>query len=129
MIKWYDKKFINQLERHQRRSMIAACEFLLNYIKTSFGSGASGYIPYKRGKNVHWSSVPGEPPNVDTGILRNSIDYEIIKDRNGVFGRVGTNQRYGLWLEKGTDKMAARPYLKSAVSKNVGKLRKILTQK
>jgi HK97 gp10 family phage protein len=46
---------------------------------------------------------------VDTGRLRNSITHEQSED--GMKGRVGTNVEYGPYVEHGTRRMRARPYL------------------
>lgn len=54
-------------------------------------------------------SAPGEPPKTDTGRLVASIDIETDTDRLGA--AVGTGLRYGRYLEFGTRKMAARPWL------------------
>ena len=45
------------------------------------------------------------------GTLRNSIDHEV--EDNTVY--IGTNVEYAAYVEMGTSKMAARPYLQPAV--------------
>lgn len=64
----------------------------------------------KRTVNV---SNPGEPPNSDTGRLMQSIKVE----KDGLAYLVGTNLKYGAWLEFGTKDMAPRPWLSVAVRK------------
>lgn len=59
-------------------------------------------------------SRPGDPPNTDTGRLVQSIKFEI--NDGGMTARVGTNLKYGAYLEFGTTTMAARPWLQPAVS-------------
>jgi hypothetical protein len=39
---------------------------------------------------------------VDEGRLRSSIDHEVGRDRDGLFGRVGTNVSYALAVERGS---------------------------
>lgn len=46
-------------------------------------------------------SLPGEFPHADTGYLRNSIFWDV--NKNKMTGIVGTSVKYGLWLETGTD--------------------------
>lgn len=85
----------------------------------SDGRPEKRYNP-KRTVNV---SRPGDSPNTDTGRLVQSIKFDF-KD-GGVIGRVGTNLKYGKWLEFGTSKMDARPWLSTAVllvSKEVAKI-------
>lgn len=50
---------------------------------------------------------------VDTGELRDSLDMEVI----GTSARVGTNNDYAVYVEKGTSKMKAQPYLRPAAYK------------
>jgi len=55
---------------------------------------------------------------VRTGTLRDSITIETVeKDENEVVVRIGPQKKafYGLFLEYGTSKMAARPWLRPAV--------------
>lgn len=54
---------------------------------------------------------------VGTGRLRDSIDYELREDAQGVFGVVtyGPEAFYGLFQELGTEKMPAHPFLRPAV--------------
>lgn len=73
------------------------------------GTPATRYDPYRK-VNV---SDPGDPPNTDTGRLARSIKFEFEGD--GMIGRVGTNLKYGAYLEFGTKTMEARPWLEPAV--------------
>jgi hypothetical protein len=69
---------------------------------------------YKRGKNrVHVASAPGRPPAVDMGLLRNSIAMERLGP--GLV-RVGTNVEYADDLELGTETIAPRPYMRTALA-------------
>lgn len=70
---------------------------------------------------AHHPSMPGNPPAVDTGNLKNTIRYDVYKNEKEVYGVVGTTQKdpdYGNYLEFGTSKMAPRPWLKPAMQKN-----------
>lgn len=73
----------------------------------SDGESQIRYMP-KRKVNV---SSPGDPPNADTGRLMQSIKVE----KDGYAYLVGTNLKYGAWLEFGTKDMAPRPWLSVAV--------------
>jgi len=65
---------------------------------------------------TNWSatspSSPGEPPAVDTGNLTNSIDGRV--HVRGKEWRI-TGAEYGLFLEYGTPRMPARPFIYPAV--------------
>lgn len=53
---------------------------------------------------------------VDTGNLRNSITHT--SDGNAAY--IGTNVEYGKYVELGTVKMAAQPFLRPAASGHTG---------
>lgn len=53
---------------------------------------------------------------VDTGRLRSSITHEIQKDGRGLVGVVGTNVSYAAYVEFGTSRMRAQPYLRPALA-------------
>lgn len=55
---------------------------------------------------------------VDTGALRDSINTKIEKNGDDITGIVSTNQYYAGYVEHGTSKMAAKPYMKPAFDKN-----------
>jgi len=68
-----------------------------------------------KGFKILYRSLPGNPPAVQTGHLKRSITWE----RAGRYTRrVGTNLPYGLYLELGTKKMLARPFLRPAMEKS-----------
>lgn len=76
---------------------------------------------YLKGKNKsikHQASAPGEPPATDTGRLVNSIvgDAKVVGKQ--VQGYIEARTDYAGYLEFGTRRMAARPYLTPAVMKN-----------
>jgi hypothetical protein len=56
-------------------------------------------------------SKPGEPPRKQFGHLRRSITHDV--DKANLTARVGTTLKVGRYLELGTRRMAARPYLRS----------------
>jgi HK97 gp10 family phage protein len=58
---------------------------------------------------------------VDTGNLRGSIDHKAKTDHVVI----GTNVEYALFLEKGTQRQKAQPYLTPAVEENTNNIRAI----
>ena len=56
----------------------------------------------------HVASLPGHPPNEDTGHLRTGI---IVEQPGPLRVLVASNARYSAALEYGTSKMAARPFM------------------
>ena len=59
---------------------------------------------------------------VDTGRLRNSISHAVEGD--SVY--IGTNVEYAVYVEKGTRKMQAYPYLKPAAQDHADEYKQIL---
>ena len=53
---------------------------------------------------------------VDTGRLRSSITDELAMDDEGLVGRVGTDVEYAPYVELGTSRMAAQPFLRPALA-------------
>lgn len=83
---------------------------------------------------AHHPSLPGNPPAVDSGKLRESIRYEVHGEGKEVYGIVGSSQldeNYAVYTEYGTTKggwgghgMAPRPWLRPAMQKNNEWIRK-----
>ena len=84
------------------------------------GSGA-GYFGGSKGKGYFRTrSAPGEPPAVDTGTLRNSVQSkpQYIPGTGmtsivltGLVAGVNKDARIPRWLEYGTSRMKARPFI------------------
>ena len=84
------------------------------------GSGA-GYFGGSKGKGYFRTrSAPGEPPSIDTGTLRNSVQSkpQYIAGTGmtsivltGLVAGVNKDARIPRWLEYGTSRMKARPFI------------------
>lgn len=80
---------------------------------------------------AHHPSLPGNPPAVDTGNLRESIRYEVHEEEKEVYGVVGSTQKdpnYAVYTEYGTSRMAPRPWLRPAMEKNNDWIRKSIAR-
>ncbi len=62
-----------------------------------------------------------------TGALRRSLVRELDTTPASITGTVGTNLEYGPFVELGTSRMAAQPYLVPALSKNMARIRRLFT--
>ena len=74
-----------------------------------------GEIEIINGRRVQ-RSKPGDPPNTQTGRLVKSIRWVLNKSLK--MATVGSRLNYAFFLEFGTSKMAARPWLRPAFLKN-----------
>lgn len=61
---------------------------------------------------------------VDTGRLRNSITHVLDSGEQAVY--VGTNVEYAPYVELGTSRQKAQPYLRPAAADHVSEYRKII---
>lgn len=61
----------------------------------------------------HTASAPGEPPAPDLGNLRDNsnADTDLRRDGENVVGSIIVNASYAEALERGTERIAARPFL------------------
>ena len=62
---------------------------------------------------------------VETGRARSSITYEIMRSKNEIIGRVGSNVDYFIFFEYGTSKQSAQPTLRPALRKNIPKIKQL----
>lgn len=93
----------------------------------------SGEVYMKtKSRKRHRASAPGEPPKLDTGRLNRSIQVAFPIENRGLAAVVGTNEKYGKWLEFGTDRLShqpnngARPWLLPTWKKNAPQIAKVI---
>lgn len=88
--------------------------------KFNIQSGSRSGRVYKRGKSgrTHIASAPGEFPKTDYGALVSSItaEYAFNKLSSTVGSRLSAP--HGHWLEFGTSKTKARPWLQPTIDSN-----------
>jgi hypothetical protein len=110
---------IEGIERGLKIAMVAL-QRELRITLSKKGSGA-GYFGGSKGKGYFRTrSAPGEPPAVDTGTLRNSVQSkpQYIAGTGmtsivltGLVAGVNKDARIPRWLEYGTSRMKARPFI------------------
>lgn len=71
----------------------------------------------------HVASLPGEPPNADTHGLDRQIETTQV---DPLKVRVSSNARYSKFLEYGTSRMAARPFMMPALRANKRQVTKLV---
>lgn len=85
--------------------------------KSSIQTGAKTGRTYKRRSVTHQASAPGQAPATDTGRLVSSISAMREAFLKYTVGSRERESPHGFWLEFGTSKMAARPWLTPAAEK------------
>ena len=63
---------------------------------------------------------------VDTGNLRNSITHEVVQPEKAVY--IGTNVEYAAYVELGTTRTKAKPYLKPAATEHSTVYKRIIEE-
>jgi HK97 gp10 family phage protein len=58
---------------------------------------------------------------VDTGRLRSSITHAVEQDEQGLVGRIGTDVDYAPFVELGTSRAPAQPFLRPALGSEVSR--------
>ena len=110
-------KYPEQVEREVEKELDAIGLDIRNNIMLKMSKTTRGGELQRRGGGKsgppRWvrASLPGKPPAPDQSNLINS--FEIY--RVGGVLEVGTNILYAKFLEKGTRKMAARPFLQAGM--------------
>lgn len=61
---------------------------------------------------------------VDTGRLRNSITHQVSLGESAVY--IGTNVEYAPYVELGTHRQKAQPYIRPAITNHADEYRKII---
>jgi HK97 gp10 family phage protein len=121
-----EEKYIRRLQRlggeplvrEAGRVVYVAADFIRTEAALSITQGSTsgaGHIP----------SLPGEPPNRDTGQLDTSI---IVQRKGRISAQVIAQAPYSTFLEFGTSKMAERPFMRPAAKKGKGLMTKLIQQ-
>ena len=97
---------------------------VMNTAKQSIQTNSGGGRTYEKynPRRTHTASSAGNPPNTDTGFLVSNI--HAVMDVDGLGGSVESRADYSGFLEFGTSKMQARPYLQPALEENKPKIRR-----
>ena len=81
-------------------------------------SGPATGIVYEKSnpRRTHQASAPGEAPMTDEGRLASSIAVDVkspasVKRVRDAKAETGSNLEYADWLENGTSRMEARPFM------------------
>ena len=129
-LKLNSHNILPKLESVATQRMTAAANEVRNEtIKTLSGNRTGRTYKVPGTQVTYTASAPGEPPAVQTGQLRNSIRDNVYSEGKSVKGEVGTELMKGLWLEKGTSKMAPRPWLEPSFNKSLERVKEILSRR
>lgn len=99
-----------------------------NTAVNSINQGAKSGVTYEKynPRRTHKASAAGEPPATDTGYLVSNIFLNI--DTDGLGASVESRAEYSSFLEFGTSKMGARPFMQPALEENKPRIRRLAQQ-
>jgi len=119
---------IKGYEGNLRASAGRAGNLVRNTAVNSINQGAKSGVTYElyNPRRTHTASSAGQPPATDTGFLVNNIFLDI--DTDGLGANVESRADYSSFLEFGTSKMAARPFMQPALEENKPKISRLAKQ-
>lgn len=114
-----------KLDKNMDRKMEAATRLVYAAARTR-----RPYVGKGKNKVSDPSAAFGVPVAAKNGgALRASISKEVVRKAYSVQGKVKTGIHYAKYLEFGTSKMAARPFMRPALERNSENLKKIFRTK
>lgn len=135
-VKWYGEKFMRDLENETGKRLARSGNLVSREAKKLLSTSGTGVrkggaivrAVKATGKRIYgaFPSLPGEPPHKQTGKLRASVTYEVLKS-GGWFARIGTNLPYGKYLQFGTKRIKPRPWLDVALKNTTGEVRRAMS--
>ncbi len=113
------KNYTISLKKIIKDKLGIAGNLVKNTAITSIQSGAKSGRRYGK----HTASAPGQPPATDTGVLQTNIVLNM--ESTGLVANVESRAKYSIFLEFGTSKMKARPFMMPAFEENKPKIRRM----
>ncbi len=117
------KNLQNNLEEPFREVIQGGAQLIRGEAIKSIQSGPKSGRVYEKynPRRTHRSSGEGQAPASDTGFLANNIVTKLSSD--GLSGEVTSRADYSQFLEFGTSKMGARPFMQPSLEENRPKIR------
>ena len=118
------KRLTAEAENEIKARLFSSANLVEAEAKQSIQRGVKSGRIYKRRSVVHQASAPGEPPASDTGFLVSNITKTAV-EKSGTELSISIESKapYSKFLEFGTRKMSARPFLQPALEKNRNKIK------
>ena len=96
-----------------------ACELVATAAKDALGTYEFGWVSLA--PETIARKMRGDSPLLETGELRASIEWQA----SGLKGEVGSNLDKAVWMEFGTSRIPARPFLSAAAMQMEGEIHKM----
>lgn len=114
------QKLPAETQKGVKTALISSALLVETSAKKAISQGKKSGKIYKRRGVTHQASAPDEAPATDRGRLVSSISHQELAD--GLEVAVGTNLKYGRFLEFGTSNIAPRPWLYPSLKQNIKKI-------
>ena len=117
------QKASNEVRKKLQRVIIYGVNAVRNTAVDGILRGAKTGEIYEKynPRRTHKASSSGEYPASDTGFLANNIVTKVATD--GLSGKITSRANYSAFLEFGTIKMGARPFMQPSLEQNRPKIR------
>jgi len=130
-LKWFGREVVAKIDAKQETALTKGSIMIINKAKELMREPKTGEDYRGKGKKGKKStsqfktrsSAPGEAPAVQTGRLRASLAFEQPKKLTRL---IGSNLKKAFFLEKGTAKMKARPFLRPAYRRTRARIARLL---
>ncbi len=121
---------IKDYEGSLRALVGRAGNLVRNTAVQSINQGAASGVTYEKynPRRTHTASAAGQPPATDTGFLVNNIVITMDTADKGLSVNVESRADYSSFLEFGTSKMSARPFMQPALEENRAKINRLAKQ-
>jgi hypothetical protein len=135
-VRWYGDDVTAQLRKEIARRLRKATDLVYATARGKLSTTGAGKRAKQRtlmGRKLRKGakvlgvsrSAPGSPPMRQTGTLQRSLKKKVFP--RALRGRVFLSDRKAHLLEKGTQKMAARPFLQRSLDENAAAIASILS--
>jgi len=122
-VKWYGSTVIPKVKLNVGARLVLAAKAVQNMAKSRMDRGQPTVGTGLRMRGLK-PSLPGKYPKRVTGWLLARVHRTF--DEKELVARVGTNVKYGRYLELGTRKMLRRPWLSLALRDAMPQVRRLL---
>ena len=121
-VKSMNPRGINLYSTSFKKKFMVALNISGNDVRNSAIELINSGVKSGRRYGKHQASAPGQAPATDTGVLRNNIVVSSNAEKLEV--EVASRAKYSKFLEFGTVKMKARPFMFPAFEMNKPKIRR-----
>ena len=122
-VKWNGNAIQDVIRKEMTKRLHVAGTLVRDRARVLLSVAGSGRVKGKKSGPVV-RSKPGEPPRKQDGFLRGRVTYKI--ENGKMVCKVGTPVWYGYYLEVGTSRIVARPWLRRAFAERRAMVRRVM---